>query len=51
MKIHTEDLEFFDITNVNAISILNAGLAFFTENEEVYKADREYTRKRQRRLK
>ena len=41
MKILQQDLDFLKINNVNAISILNAGLTFFDYDETVYKSTKE----------
>lgn len=38
MKIFHQDLAELGITNVNAISIVNAGLTFFHDDEQVYRA-------------
>lgn len=38
MKILQQDLTHFEIDNVNAISVLNAGLTFFASDEVVNKA-------------
>ena len=40
MKIFQQDLKEYNITNVNAISILNAGLTFFENDEIVIKANK-----------
>jgi hypothetical protein len=40
MKILQQDLKHYKIDNVNAISILNAGLTFFETDETVNKAIR-----------
>lgn len=48
MKILQQDLDHYKIDSVNpidginAISILNAGLTFFTHDEKVYRAIREH---------
>lgn len=41
MKILSQDLKAFNITNVNAISIINAGLTFFDADEVVDEATKE----------
>nr|WP_024835444.1 hypothetical protein [Clostridium sp. 12(A)] len=41
MKILQQDLDHFKIDNINAISIINAGLTFFDLDETVYRAVRE----------
>lgn len=41
MKIFEQDLNEYNIKNVNAISIINAGLTFFYDDEIVYKANKE----------
>ena len=41
MKILQQDLKHYKIDNVNAISILNAGLTLFESDETVYKATKE----------
>jgi len=41
MKILQQDLDFYKTNNVNAISILNAGLTLFEPDETVYKATKE----------
>jgi hypothetical protein len=41
MKILQQDLNFYNIKNVNAISIINAGLTFFEPDETVYKSTKE----------
>ena len=40
MKINSQDLKAYNINNVNAISLLNAGLTFFEKDEIVNKAAR-----------
>gem|GEM_PF-6126955 len=45
MKIFQQDLEFLKISNINAISILNAGLTFFEPDEMVYESTKEEIRK------
>lgn len=47
MKILQPDLEAFNIKNVNAISIVNAGLTYFDNDEEVYRATKNIEVKRQ----
>ena len=47
MKILQPDLEAFNIENINAISIVNAGLTCFTNDEEVYRATKNIEVKRQ----
>jgi len=42
MKILQQDLESYNIINVNAISIINAGLTFFEADENVNRATKEY---------
>lgn len=42
MKILQQDLEAYNIINVNAVSILNAGLTFFMADETVNRATKEY---------
>lgn len=42
MKILQQDLNYYKIDNINAISILNAGLTFFEADETVVAAIREY---------
>lgn len=42
MRILQQDLEFLNIKDINAISIINAGLTFFSDNEEVFIAEREW---------
>ena len=41
MKILTQDLDSYGISNINAISILNAGLTFFQADEMVNEATKE----------
>ncbi len=41
MKILQQDLDHYKIDNINAISIINAGLTFFDLDETVYRAVRE----------
>lgn len=41
MKILQQDLEYYKINNVNAISILNGGLTFFQSDEMVDESIRE----------
>lgn len=38
MRIFQQDLDHFNIKNVNAISIINGGLTFFDDDEEVNKS-------------
>lgn len=40
MKIFSQDLKEYGIKNVNAISIINAGLTFFVADEEVIIAEK-----------
>lgn len=47
MKILQPDLEAFNIKNINAISIVNAGLTCFGNDEEVYRATKNIEVKRQ----
>lgn len=47
MKILQQDLEAYNINNVNAISIINAGLTCFANDEEVYRASKEDRKERQ----
>ena len=42
MKIFQQDLKAYNINNVNAISIINAGLTRFDDDEEVYKVNKTY---------
>lgn len=42
MKIFQQDLTHFNIDNVNAISVLNAGLTFFQSDETVIEAIRSH---------
>lgn len=41
MRIAKRDLIFFNIQNVNAISIINAGLTFFDDDEKVKRATKD----------
>jgi hypothetical protein len=40
MKILSQDLREYNINNVNAISIINAGLTYFNDDETVCKASK-----------
>lgn len=40
MKIFSQDLHEYCIHNVNAISVINAGLTYFDSDEVVYKAEK-----------
>lgn len=42
MKILQQDLKAYNINNVNAISIINAGLTCFDDDEKVYKSSKEH---------
>ena len=41
LKLLQQDLKFFGIDNVNAVSVLNGGLTFFESDEKVIEAYRE----------
>ena len=45
MKILQQDLDEYNITDINAISIINAGLTYFDGDEEVYKAEKKVNNK------
>ena len=40
MRIFSQDLKEYNIDNVNAISIINAGLTYFDDDETVFRASK-----------
>lgn len=43
LKILQQDLDEYRINNINAVSLLNAGLTFFQNDEMVYMSTKEYS--------
>ena len=46
LKILQQDLGEYRINNINAVSLLNAGLTFFQNDEIVYRSTKEYSMER-----